>query len=148
MATGIVPVTKSRALVQRGKIEALQTALMALPLEEQIPVDEVTTHHFAPGVYARMIYVPKGQVIVGKIHRHETMNIVCKGKIVVTTEEGCTTFEGPCIVNSSPGIKKAAYALEDTWWVNIHVTDETDLTHIENEFIVDDYDKLEYNPED
>lgn len=138
---------KQTALVSRGQIEILEKLMNKLPEDEKIDPEEVTTHHFAPGVYARMIFVPKGQVIVGKIHRHETMNIVCKGRIAVQTEQGMMMFEGPCIVNSAPGIKKAAYAFEDTWWINIHVTDETDLGKIEDEFIVEDYAQLEYKEE-
>jgi hypothetical protein len=138
---------KQTALVARGQIGILEEMLNKLPDEDKIDPEAVTTHHFAPGVYARMIFVPKGKVIVGKIHRHITMNIVCKGKIMVQTEQGMMSFEGPCIVNSDPGIKKAAYAVEDTWWINIHVTNETDLGKIEDEFIIEDYAQLEYKEE-
>jgi len=148
MATGIVPATKSRALVMRGKIDALQEALMALPPEEQIPPEDVTTHHFAPGIYARMMLIPKGHAIVGKIHSKTTMNIIAQGKIVVATEQGNVTFTAPCIVNSGPGIKKAGYALEDTIFINIHATDETDLDKLEDEFILKDYEQLEHKPEE
>jgi ABC-type hemin transport system ATPase subunit len=33
--------------------------------------DYVLKHHFADGIYAREMHIPKGHVIVGKIHRHE-----------------------------------------------------------------------------
>jgi len=133
---------------QRRKISDLEDALMALPEEELLDVEGQTSHHFAPGIYARMIYVPKGQVIVGKIHRHETMNILLQGKIMVATEQGRQYFTAPCIVNSDAGIKKAAYAVEDTWWVNVHPTELTVLAEIEKEFIIDDYDQLEHKPEE
>jgi hypothetical protein len=36
--------------------------------------------------------------------------------------------------NSPPG-RKAAFFLEDTIWLNIHITDETDIDKIEDIFI-------------
>ena len=132
----------SKQLAERNSIQALQAVLLDLPKEDQLDLDDLTDHFFAPGIYARMLFIPAGGVIVGKIHKHETMNIICKGKIAITTEDGQMVIEGPCIVNSSPGIKKAGYAIEDTWWINIHATDETDLDKIEEEFIAKDYDEL------
>jgi hypothetical protein len=140
--------TASRQLVQRKQIDEIEAMLHALPEEDKIPPEDVTQHYFADHVYARMIFVPAGHLIVGKIHRDETMNIVCKGKISVTTEDGPVIFEGPCVVNSAPGTKKAAYAITDTWWVNIHVTDETDLDIIESQVIVKDYEQLEHKSEE
>lgn len=148
LASGSLVPRGTTALQLRSKIAELEEALHSLPEDEKIPVDDVTSHHFAEHVYARMIFIPAGNIIVGKIHKHETMNILCKGKIAVTTEEGPMIFEGPCIVNSAPGIKKAAYAIEDSWWINIHVTDETDLGKIEDEVIAKDYAELEYKPEE
>ena len=116
---------------------------MDLPDEDKLDADALTEHFFAPGIYARMLFIPAGAVVVGKIHKHETMNIICKGKIAISTEEGRVVFEGPCVVNSSPGIQKAGYALEDTWWINVHATKETDLEIIEDEFIAKDYDEIE-----
>lgn len=139
--------SQQKSVVARGQIELFEKMLNDLPEDNKVDPEVLTTHHFAPGVYARMIFVPKGHYIVGKIHKHVTMNIVCKGKISVKTEKGMLTFTAPCIVNSDAGIKKAAYALEDTWWVNIHATDETDLDKIEKEFIVEDYVQLEYTEE-
>ena len=132
----------SKQLSERNSIQALQEVLLDLPKEDQFDLDDLTDHFFAPGIYARMLFIPAGGVIVGKIHKHETMNIICKGKIAITTEDGQMVIEGPCIVNSSPGIKKAGYAIEDTWWINVHATDETDLDKIEEEFIAKDYDEL------
>ena len=140
--TAIVPT--DRQLAARKSIHALEEMMLALPKDEQLDAAELTDHYFAPGIYARMMFIPAGSVLVGKIHKHETMNIVCKGKISVVTESGRMIFEGPCVMNSSPGIKKAGYAIEDTWFINIHATDETDLEKIEDEFIAKDYAEVEY----
>tara|TARA_R100000781_G_C4045196_1_gene115422 strand:- start:53 stop:511 length:459 start_codon:yes stop_codon:yes gene_type:complete len=132
-------------LKERESIHALQSVMMDMPEEEKFDLEALTDHFFAPGVYARMFFIEAGSVVVGKIHKTEHLNIICKGKCSVYTEEGPIILQGPCIVNSRPGIKKAVYAIEDTTWVTIHVTDKTDLDEIENEVIAEGYDEIDYS---
>ncbi len=112
-------------------------------LPDQVDLDELTTHHFAPGVYARELFIPKGVVLTGKIHKTEHINIVSQGKIAVATEDGQKIIEAPCIFVSKPGTKRAGYALEDTTWITIHVTEETDLMKIEQQVIATDHGEIE-----
>ncbi len=140
--TAIVPT--DRQLAERKTIHALQDMMLGLPEDEQIDVDSMTSHFFAPGVYARKYFIPKESIVIGKIHKTEHLNIICKGKCSVSTEDGPMILEGPCIFTSRPGVKKAVYAYEDTTWITIHVTDETDLEKIEDEFIAKDYAEVEY----
>ena len=130
-------------LQERRGILALQDLMMDMPEEDKFDLDALTQHFFAPGVYARMFFIEKDSVVVGKLHKTEHLNIICKGKCSVSTEDGPLILEGPCIVNSRPGIKKAVFALEDTTWITIHVTDETDLDKIEKQVIAKDYDEMD-----
>ena len=57
--------------------------------------DCTLTHYFAPvdkkygcGTYARQMFIPKGTVIIGKIHRYQHLNFIMKGKVSVATEFG------------------------------------------------------------
>lgn len=109
---------------------------------DQLDADALTSHHFAPGVYVRELFIPQGAVLTGKIHRHEIMNILVSGTIRVTTDDGVVTLTGPKIFTSKAGTKRAGYALTDTVWLNVHPTEETDLTKIENEFIVPSFEAL------
>ena len=138
-----VAISEEKRLAERRSISALKELMINLPEEDKFDLDALTSHFFAPGIYARMLFIPAGGVVVGKIHKHTTMNIICKGKIAVSTEAGRVFFEGPCVVNSDPGIQKAGYAVEDTWWINIHATNETDLEKIEDQFIAKDHEELE-----
>ena len=132
----------NKQLAERRGIHALQEILLDLPEEEQFDIDDLTDHFFAPGVYARMFFIEKGSVVIGKIHKTEHFNIVCKGKCSVSTEDGPMLIEGPCVFTSRPGVKKAVYAFEDTTWITIHVTDKTDLDEIEKDVIAKDYGEI------
>jgi quercetin dioxygenase-like cupin family protein len=104
------------------------------------------THHFAPGVYAREMFLPAGHTIVGKIHKHAHLNIVSKGSVILSTEEGSKKLNAPCVFTSYAGTKRAVYIKEDAIWITIHVTDKTDLKEIEAELIAASFgDLLEKN---
>jgi hypothetical protein len=133
----------SKQLAERNAIHALQDIMLDVPKEEQIDVEAMTSHHFAPGVYAREYFIPAGSLVIGKIHKTEHFNIICKGKCSVSTEDGPMVLEGPCVTVSRAGVKKAVYAFEDTTWITIHVTEETDPDKIEKEVIAKDYDEIE-----
>jgi hypothetical protein len=127
--------------------------LIALGVLKSVKDTLKLTHHFTSinekygcGLYARELFIPKGSVIIGKIHRQHHLNIVLKGKISVVTEAGKKYFEAPCIFDAPPGGQKVGYAEEDTIWVNIHLTEhlgEDKLDAIEAEVIAPSYTALE-----
>jgi len=101
------------------------------------------THHFAPGLYAREIFIPAGTLIIGKIHRHAHVNTISKGRVVVATEFGKHELSAPCTFVSRPGTKRAVVAQEDTIWTTYHPTEETDLEKIEAQVIAPSFEALE-----
>lgn len=126
----------------RAKILDLQNAMMTMESAlDAFPV----THHFAPGVYAREMFLPADHTIIGKIHKHAHLNIISKGKVIVSTEDGTRELDasdGPVTFTSFAGTKRAVYVIKDTVWTTIHVTDETELDKIEDEIIAESYDDL------
>jgi len=109
-------------------------------------------HYFTPKdekygccAYAREMLIPKGTIIIGKIHRHQHLNFISKGRATVFTEFGKKVLEAPCTFVSEVGLKRAVYAEEDTLWTTVHLTEFTGeecLTEIENEVIAPDYKAL------
>lgn len=100
-------------------------------------------HSFAAGVYVREIFIPKGTVLTGKIHRHSHPNFLMKGEVIVVTENGGREhLKAPLAMVSVAGTKRAVIALEDTIWITVHVTNETDLEKIEEHVIAKSYDDL------
>lgn len=110
------------------------------------------THHFTAKdpkygchVYARELFIPKGTLLIGKIHRHEHLSFLLKGKISVWTEFGKKDFEAPCVLISEAGVKRMGYVEEDVVWVTTHLTEHTgeeNLDKIEAEVIARSYEEL------
>lgn len=123
----------------RDKVLRLEEALRART-DTHLPED--VHHHFAPGVYMRELRIPKGAVLTGKIHRTAHLNILAKGEISVLTEHGVQRLVAPVVISSSPGIKRAGYAHEDTVWITVHPTHETDLEKLEAELIAPSFEAL------
>lgn len=123
----------------REKLYRLQAALNEVE-EIECPLQ----HVFAPGAYARTIFIPRGGVLVGKIHKHKHLNILSQGTVLVLTESGgLEQLTGPLTMVSEPGTKRAVQALTDVVWTTIHLTNETDLEKIENEVIAKNYAEYE-----
>ena len=118
----------------REAVLNLQNRLMEFP-----QVDLPLRHHFAEGQYGREIFIPKGMLVVGKIHKHSHVNIISMGDVTVATEFGVQRLKAPCTFVSKPGTKRALYTHEDTIWTTVHVTEETDLGKIESEIIATTY---------
>ena len=57
----------SKQLAERNAIHALQDIMLEVPKDEQIDVEAMTSHHFAPGVYAREYFIPAGSLVVGTL---------------------------------------------------------------------------------
>jgi hypothetical protein len=133
--------------VQNGLNKMIEDGVVESTLE-----DCIVKHYFAPKdekygccTYAREMLIPKGTLIIGKIHKHEHLNIISKGKVIVYTEFGEKHLEGPVTFVSEIGLKRSVYAIEDTLWTTIHLTQfvgEENLDKIEEEVIAPDYEQM------
>lgn len=122
----------------RDFIANIEIKAMKSPARIEIPVK----HHFSKGVYAREIAIPKDSLVVGKIHRHQNLNILSKGSMLLVSVDGVMEVHAPYTIVSNPGVKRLALALEDCVWTTVHGTNETDLEKIEDEFIAKTYDDV------
>jgi hypothetical protein len=129
-------------LVIRAKITELKERLLAMPGDHiEMPVE----HAFANGMYMRKLFIPKGTLLIGKIHRQECINIVAKGDISVLTETGAMRVSAGFTIVSPAGIQKVGLAHEDTVFINIFLTNETDVEKIEDVVACESYDAIENN---
>lgn len=112
-------VSKTALREMREKILALEAKMLAMPKEHQIQLEP--THHFAPGLYLRELFIPAGVTLTGAIHRTEHMCILAQGRVSVCgMGEKPEVYQAPCVVRSMPGAKRAIYAHEDSTWINVH----------------------------
>ena len=65
----------------REKIQELQESMLELRCD--MPEAE---HFFAPSMYGRKFTMPKGMLVVGKIHKHAHLIMVLKGRAEVISE--------------------------------------------------------------
>lgn len=123
----------------REKLARLEAALFA-----GSPIELPVKHHFSRGVYARELLIPKGTVLVGKIHKFSQINVVLEGDISVLTESGVQRVKAGATIVSDGGIKRAGYAHEDTRWLTIHGTHETDIERLEAELIAASFEEYDH----
>jgi len=134
------------------KAQAEMAEMIADGRMESVADQCTLTHYFSPinekygcCTYARQIRLPKGSLVIGKIHRHAHLNFLMAGKVSVNTEFGKQLFEAPCTFVSEPGLKRAVYAEEETIWTTVHLTayrGEEFLKEIEDEVIAPTYEEL------
>lgn len=128
----------------RKKITDFENILKSVPGAKTGDMDECPLiHKFADGIYVREIFIPKGTVVVGKIHKHSHPNFLMKGEVTVVTENGGTErLKAPLSMISKSGTKRVVIAHEDTVWVTVHVTESQNLEKIEEEVIAKTYDDV------
>jgi len=100
---------------------------------------------FIDGVYARAMTVKKGCVVIGAIHKHKHISFLMSGHLTVVSETGVSDHVAPCTIVAGPGVKRIAYAHEDTVWYNVHgnPSNTEDLKELEKEIIVASYEEYE-----
>ena len=112
------------------RINDLERCMLDMP-QAECPV----VHHFGPGLYIREMAAPAGALLVGHAHKHEHMNVLLKGKVIILNEIGVPEeLVAPAVFVAKPG-RKVAYVTEDMVWQNIYATEETDLDKLEEMFI-------------
>jgi quercetin dioxygenase-like cupin family protein len=125
----------NQELKHRKKMASLEESMRQLNTGDEF----IVTHYFGHKVYARALLIEKHGTLTGKIHRFSCINFIMMGDITVDTAEGQKRIKAPEILISPPGVKRAGYAHEDTLWVTVHATEQTDPGLVEDEVIATDY---------
>lgn len=126
----------------RGRIVAFESAISSLP-EAKFGDDATPLEHiFADGLYIRKMIAPKGMLNVSKLHKTTHPYFILSGDVSVITEAGVVRIKAPHTGITKAGTKRVVYFHEDTVWITVHPTKETDLEKIEKELIAKDYNDL------
>jgi quercetin dioxygenase-like cupin family protein len=123
------------------QIKELQSECLKLPQVELTP-----THYFADGIYGRELTIPKGLVVVGKIHRHEHLITLLKGEATIYTNEGMVRIKAPHTWVSKPGTKRALYTHKKCSFMAFHLnpTNTKDVEVLEQDIIIPEDDEQAY----
>lgn len=82
------------------------------------------THRFVNGLYCREMFVAKGVALTSKIHKTMHPFILSMGKIgVIDNEKEPKVLEAPYFGVTMPETRRFIYAIEDSIWTTIHITD-------------------------
>lgn len=115
------------------KIEALVEVTRHLP-QTKLP----TQSFLLEGMYLRQCCIPAGTAFVGREHKKPHYFICAKGEAQITTETGISLISSGMILMVAPGMKRAGVTTEDTVFITVHRTEETDLAAIEDDIAVFD----------
>lgn len=104
-------------------------------LLEQEQVECPVLHHFGPGIYIREVHLKEGIFALGHKQKFEHLNVVLKGAVSFIKDNGeLGIIAAPAIFTSKPG-RKFGFILQDTVWLNIYSTEETDIDKLEATFL-------------
>ena len=99
-------------------------------------------HSFSEGVYLREMFMPADTGVVGKRHRHRHAFVLMFGDISIMANGEVLRIQGPHVIDSEPGAKRAIYAHAPSAMMTVHLTNETNLEKIESQVIMPDDDEL------
>lgn len=94
-------------------------------------------HHFSNGIYVREIFMPKGLIVVGKVHKTTHLNIVMTGRCEVMINGEIKEFKAGDVFESLEGSQKTLYIFEDTKWLTVHTNenDSKDIEELEDRYV-------------
>ncbi len=111
-------------------------------LEETLTVTNVT-NHFAEGLYGRELLIPKGVLVVSRVHKRPLINVISKGHVIILDVDGRREVHSPAtFANEKAGTQRVVYAVEETVWTTIHATECTEEEGIMEEMSTTSYSEF------
>src|SRR5271165_3520889 len=114
-----------------GKISQLEEVGRRLP-QVALP----TMSFLLEGMYLRQCCIPGGTAFVGREHKKQHYFICAKGSAQITTDNGIELIRAGMVLMVPPGSKRAGVTVEDTVFITVHRTEETDLAAIEDDLVI------------
>ena len=107
---------------------------MALVEQIECPTEDI----FTPGLYTRVIKLPKGTVLTSEIHKFEHPFFILDGVVeVINIETGeKVLYSAPFLGITMPYTRRLLNVIEETIWVTCHVTNETNVEKIGKKILV------------
>jgi hypothetical protein len=95
--------------------------------------DQIENFH-PDGLYGRKQTLPATAVVVGRVHKRESLTILLYGELIIVNEDGERQHHiSPDIWITKPGTQRVIYAMKDSAWIGVWPTNKTDMQEIEDE---------------
>jgi hypothetical protein len=105
--------------------------------------DFPVTESLRDGLYTREVFIPKGSIVVGALHKLPSVNVCLQGHISILATDGsryeiCAPFQSISPAHSA----KIGYALEDTRWLNVFSVKSESLDTVRDEIAFSDTETI------
>jgi len=111
-------------------VPSLEKEMLKMP-QADCPV----VHHFGNGIYMREVRLSKGLICIGHKQKKEHLNVMLTGRVMMLDSDGNLNEVKAPFIKNSPAGRKVGFVLEDTVWLNIYSTNETDIETLENTYL-------------
>jgi hypothetical protein len=127
--------------VKATPYERIRKLEAAIPLmcDEQLVIEDQTSHNFCDGVYCRKFVLPKDAVVVSKIHAKENWFLLFSGEVSIASHDGTVKrIKAPWLSVTEPGTKRVVYAHEEAVMYTFHGNpdNEQNVDKLEKRYIV------------
>lgn len=99
-------------------------------------------HHFEDGVYGRELLLPEGTIVVSRVHKKGSINVISKGEVIIIDTNGWREVKAPSTFTSPRGTHRIVIALEDTVWTGVHHTHEKDPNDLFEDLTCETYNEF------
>lgn len=129
------------AVTNQDKLLYIQAMLEVLAEASTTPTDSYEVEHiFAEGTCTRQMKVCAGTLVIGKRHKHSTINMLLQGEMLVMSDTGLPpqVLKAPCTFVSPPGDKKMGLAITDVVWCNVFPAASNNLDEVLAEAVIEE----------
>jgi hypothetical protein len=117
--------------LQTNALHKLGLACLALPNP-----DMDLRHLFAPDSYARMLIMPANTVVMGAVHKKQSITACCYGLADVVDQDGHKQrIYGPHFWITEPGTQRAFYVIEETCLIGFFVGEFKSVLDAETQLV-------------
>lgn len=125
------------------ELETIQSRDAVLRLQAELlkmtQYEPKTAHHFHGGLYCREVYRDAGVLVVGRVHLREHFYQILSGTLLITQDgEPPMRVEGPALLKSKAGTKRAVLSLTPATCMTWHATNATTPEEAEAELVEPD----------
>jgi quercetin dioxygenase-like cupin family protein len=97
-------------------------------------MNNMITHHFSDGLYAKETHISAGQMLMQHKHNYSHFGIIAKGRVVVVKEGDIQIVEAPACIDIKAGENHGVKAITDVVWYCVHA-DEKDPSKVDEVLI-------------